>query len=244
MNRCNLQGSRASRGLASDPYTNLVIAIPHAVGKPFDVDWNGDTAAAVFRDRFTDWETDNLFSVSMKGVSIVSCPMSRLDVDVERLEEEGDRICNYEHVADSPQTLSSSQCNGRLAEWFSYRARLMLAAAEGDRPLILDCHSFPGDLAADVDICIGFNGDGTRPSDRTINAVTGMFRAAGYEVAHNRPYGNAIAPLGYRGHSLMIEVNKRCYLGPDERHIGGGFDRLRQTLVVVYGMLLGTSSNQ
>ena len=55
---------------------------------------------------------------------------------------------------------------------------------------------------------------------------------------------NAIAPLGYRGHSLMIEVNKRCYLGSDERHIGGGFDRLRQTLVVVYGMLLGISSNQ
>ena len=95
-----------------------------------------------------------------------------------------------------------------------------------------------------MDICLGFNTDGTRPSEETINAVTGLFQVAGYEVAHNRPYGNAIAPFGYRGHSLMIEVNKRCYLGSDERHIGSGFDRLRQTLVVIYGMLLGTSSNQ
>ena len=244
MNRCNLQGSRASRVLASDLYTNLVIAIPHAVGKPFDVDWNGDAAAAVFRDHFTDWETDNLFSVSMEDVSIVSCPMSRLDVDVERLEEEVDRICNYEHVANSPQALSTAHWNRCLAEWFKYRTDLMLEVARGAHPLILDCHSFPNDIAPDVDICLGFNTDGTRPSDETINAVTGMFQVAGYEVAHNRPYGNAIAPLGYRGHSLMIEVNKRCYLGPDERHIGGGFDRLRQTLVVVYRMLLGNSSNQ
>ena len=148
MNRCNLQGSRASRGLASDPYTNLVIAIPHAVGKPFDVDWNGDTAAAVFRDRFTDWETDNLFSVSMEGVSIVSCPMSRLDVDVERLEEEGDRICNYEHVADSPQALSPAHWNRCLAEWFKYRTDLMLEEVAKAEEIKVEAKDLDAEVAA------------------------------------------------------------------------------------------------
>ena len=226
--------------IAAAPYTSLVIAIPHSVGEPSDVDWNGNASVVGFRDRFTDWETDNLFSVDMKGVTIVSCSMSRLDVDAERLEAEADRICNYENVADTKQVMSTSHWNRCLAEWFRYRTNLMLAVAKGTRPLILDCHSFPSDIAQDVDICLGF----TRPSDETINAVTGMFQMSGYEVAHNRPYGNAIAPYGYRGHSLMIEVSKQCYLGPDERHIGDGFDKLRQTIVAVYRMLLGISSNQ
>jgi len=228
-----------SRTAAFTPYTNLVLAIPHAVGHPADVDWSKDATAAAARDRWTDWETDRLFSVAMEGVAVVSCPMSRLDVDVERLEAETDRICNFGHLVGTTHTLPPSQCNGRLAEWFRYRTELMLAAAKGERPLILDCHSFPGDLAPDVDVCIGFNTDGTRPSDEAINAVTETFRAAGYETAHNRPYGNAIAPFGYRGHSLMVEVSKRCYLDPEERHIGTGFSKLRQTLAAVYGLLLG-----
>ena len=102
----------------------------------------------------------------------------------------------------------------------------------------MDCHSFPNDIAPDVDICLGFNTDGTRPSDETINAVTGMFQVEGYEVAHNRPYGNAIAPLGYRGHSLMIEVNKRLYMDEDTLEKTEGFQIIHGQILDLYEKLL------
>ena len=216
------------------PYTNLVIAIPHAVGTPHDFDWTVDKEVAAFRDRFTDWETDKLFSAKMDNVAIVSCPMSRIDVDAERLEDENDRICNFARLSAAKQPLMPSRINRRLAEWFRYRAELMLAAAKGERPLILDCHSFPGDLAHDVDICIGFNEDASKPFPEVIHEVTDIFKTAGYSVAHNRPYANAIAPFGYCGHSLMVEVNKCCYLDADGLHIGTGFESLRNTIESVY----------
>lgn len=224
------------------PYSNLVLAIPHAAGSASDVEWTSETCVAKFRDRWTDWDTDKLFLVKMKNVAVVSCAMSRIDVDVERLENEDDRLCNYRHISKTKRLPSHSQWNRRLAEWFRYREELMLAASNGERPLILDCHSFPSDLANDVDICIGFNTDDTKPSDTTINTVSKAFRAAGYSVAYNHPYSNTIAPFGYRGHSLMIEVSKKCYLDSDERHIGNGFDKLHQTLASVYRLLLRTSS--
>ena len=68
--------------------------------------------------------------------------------------------------------------------------------------------------------------------------MTDVFKAAGYTVAYNHPYSNAIAPFGYRGHSLMIEVNKRCYLDAAELDIGDGFAKLHQTLSSIYTKLL------
>lgn len=155
------------------------------------------------------------------------------------MEDEGDRLCRYAIEGGIDQReIGARQWNARLAEWFRYRAELMAAVAQGERPLIIDCHSFPSDLAPDVDICIGFNEDCSKPSEETLAVVTDAFRAAGYAVAHNRPYSNAIAPLGYRGHSLMIEVNKRCYLDAAELDIGDGFAKLHQTLSSIYIKLL------
>ena len=74
--------------------------------------------------------------------------------------------------------------------------------------------------------------------------MTDAFKAAGYMVAHNRPYSNAIAPLGYRGHSLMIEVNKRCYLDADELDVGDGFAKLHQTLSSIYNCLLESQGKE
>ena len=232
-------------------YTNIVLAIPHAVGKPCDdFDWSSDATTAAYRNFWTDWETDRLFSVPMENVTVVSCPMSRIDVDVERLEGESDRICNFTSLLGGlnpcyyRESISYSWWNRRLAMWFKYRADLMLAAAKGECPMILDCHSFPSKLAADVDVCLGFNSDYTKPSDNTINAVTMMFKDAGYRVAYNCPYGNAIAPVDYHGHSLMIEVNKQCYLDSEERRIGDGFAKLHQTLAATYNLILSLPFNQ
>lgn len=227
------------------PYTNLVIAIPHAVGCPAEYDWSGNTKVVSRQARFTDWHTDKLFASSMENVTVVLCPFSRLDVDVERLEHEPDRICNFWNFRQGTMPYpTNAQTNRRLAEWFRYRAELLLAASRGERPLLLDCHSFSCDLAPDVDVCLGYNDDSSRPLAEDIKGVSDIFRDRGYVVAHNRPYANAIAPEGYRGHSLMIEVNKRCYLDTEERSLGGGFDYLRQTLEELYCILLGRDNKK
>ena len=221
-------------------YTNIILAVPHAVGDPLDCDWRENAKVAASARRWTDWHTDRLFSVEDGRIVVVKGRLSRFDCDYERLEHEDDRLCRYalEGGIDL-DGIGVKQWNARLAEWFWYRAELMSAAARGEHPLIIDCHSFPSDLAPDVDICIGFNEDGSKPSEETLAVVTGAFEAAGYKVACNNPYSNAIAPIGYRGHSLMIEVNKQCYLDADEVNVGEGFVNLHQTLAKLYRELLG-----
>ena len=222
-----------------EKYTNIVLAVPHAVGVPLDFDWRGDEKVAASARRWTDWHTDDLFGVEDARIVVVKGRLSRFDCDDERLEDEGDRLCRYAIEGGIDQReIGARPWNARLAEWFRYRAELMSAVAQGERPLIIDSHSFPSDLAPDVDICIGFNEDSSKPSEETLAVVTDAFSAAGYAVAHNCPYSNAIAPVGYRGHSLMIEVNKRCYLDADGLDIGEGFAKLHQTLSSIYAKLL------
>lgn len=222
-------------------YTNIVLGIPHAAGKPSDIKWTDNPEVAKAVDRWTDWFTDELFFVKHDGISSVRGNISRFDCDVERLEHEPDRICRFLSLCDddSVRAVTASRWNRRLSQWFKYRYELMLAASQGDRPIILDCHSFPEDLAEDVDIDLGFNDDSSRPPDAVIAAVADIFKKAGYSVGLNRPYANAIAPLGYQGHSLMIEINKRCYMDETKRRKHKGFAHCRECLEKVYAELLG-----
>ena len=221
------------------PYTNIVLAIPHSSGRSpggMDASWEGNPKVVRERDRFTDWFTDELFAWWHDGVGVVVEGLSRFDCDVERLEGETDRICKHT-LLGGPE--ASASCRNRmLSAWFDYRAHLMAEAARGERPLIIDCHSFPSDLSPDVDVCLGFNEDESRPPADVLAAVASVFEEAAYAIAFNRPYANAIAPVGFVGHSIMIEVSKRCYMDHAERLKGPGFDRLAATIRQVYRSLL------
>lgn len=220
-------------------YTNLVLAIPHAVGEPLDFDWRKIPDVAASARRWTDWHTDKLFGIEDDRIAIVKGRTSRFDCDDERLENEDDRICRsaIEGCVDL-QAIGARPWNARLSEWFRYRAELMAAAALGERPLIVDCHSFPSDLDKDVDVCIGFNEDGSKPGNDVLGYLQGRFAEAGYKTVFNKPYSNSIAPLGYRGHSVMIEVSKRCYLADDEVEVGPGFAAFHTLLAKIYWDLL------
>ena len=227
------------------PYTNIILAIPHANGAPLDFDWRNVPAVAKLVRLWIDWHTDKLFAVEDGRIAVVKGRLSRFDCDDERLEDEPDRICRYAIDAGMDiQTIKASNWNARLAEWFRYRAELMSATARGDRPLIVDCHSFPSEFCNDVDVCIGFNEDATKPDVGVLEWIMDRFISAGYRTSYNRPYSNAIAPYGYRGHSVMIEINKRCYLADDEMSIGPGFDTMHDTLVSIYSALLCDEENR
>ena len=220
------------------PYTNIVLAVPHAESEPSLMDWSKNAEIAAARDRWTDWHTDELFFNREEGVVMVRGAVSRFDCDLERLEGETDRLCKFRMLANRTVDVSASITNRMLAEWFRYRADVMEAASLGERPLIIDCHSFPDDLAPDVDICIGYNDDASRPPQDVLDSLAACFRGAGFTVAFNNPYANALAPVGYCGHSLMIEVNKRCYLN-SENEKGSQYVKLRNCLRRAYRMLLG-----
>ena len=71
------------------------------------------------------------------------------------------------------------------------------------------CHSFPSHLS-DVDICIGYNEDRSKPCKETIETAVNIFEDAGYKVGINHPYSNSETPdCPFHYKSMMIEVNKK-----------------------------------
>ena len=223
-------------------YTKIVAAIPHSSSKAHYWQWQYKQPMKGALNRWTDWFTDELFGCEMEGVAVVKAEVSRFECDVERLEGEKDRLCRFVRERDDEGTkewvLGNAMYRNRyLADWFRYRAEILDAAADGVT-LIVDCHSFPSDIAPEVDVCLGYNEDVSRPSQQTIEQVAQLFRDAGYSVAFNHPYSNALAPVGYIGHALMIEVNKRTYMDEQALQKSSGFDKLKNTIDAVYKALL------
>lgn len=221
-------------------YTNLVLAVPHAVSKLSFNELSQNEQVRKEVARWTDWYTDELFDVRHERISCVKFPYSRIEVDAERLKGEVDRIAAFRLAEKGGvvKEVSSQQWNKYLAAWFRYRVELLEAVALGEKPLIIDCHSFPADLNPEIDVCLGINDDATKPSDTVINNVKDIFEEAGYRVALNIPYSNAIAPVDYQGHSLMIELNKQTYMEDNLRKHSVAFEKMKETLLEVYSYLL------
>ena len=80
--------------------------------------------------------------------------------------------------------------------------------------LLLDCHSFPSEMS-DVDICIGYNEDWSKPNKETIELAVNLFEDYGYKVGINEPYSNSETPdCPFTYQSMMLEVNKKAYMEP------------------------------
>ena len=78
--------------------------------------------------------------------------------------------------------------------------------------LLLDCHSFPSEMS-DVDICIGYNEDWSKPNKETIELAVNLFEDCGYKVGINEPYSNSETPeCPFTYQSMMLEVNKKVYM--------------------------------
>ena len=78
--------------------------------------------------------------------------------------------------------------------------------------LLLDCHSFPSEMS-DVDICIGYNEDWSKPNKETIELAVNLFEDNGYKVGINEPYSNSETPdCPFTYQSMMLEVNKKVYM--------------------------------
>lgn len=226
-------------------FNNIVLNIPHASIGNWSEGWNDPVWLFYHMKKWTDWHTDILFKPS-KDLSDRVIPVvfeqSRFFCDAERLkndplEDKGQGII-YTKFENCSRTLSDVDKEALGRYWESHQEFLKFEI-QSDDTLLLDCHSFPSDLS-DVHICIGFNDDWSKPSDDVIDFVKGAFEGLGYKVGINKPYGNSITPeSSYKYKSMMIEVNKKCYMNEDTLVLNGfGFELLNKTLNDIYKQLL------
>lgn len=204
-------------------YNRIVLNEPHASVEGLYDDalsfWDID--ARFLNDvviKWTDWHTDFLFhGVSDERIRTVRFPYSRFIVDAERLwndpmESSGQGIV-YRQFDGYTRDPSAKAQRELLRLWHWHQRRLSAQLTE--EALLLDCHSFPSHLS-DVDICIGYNEDWSKPDKAVIATAVNLFEDAGYKVGINNPYSNSETPAcPFRYQSMMLEVNKKAYLRGD-----------------------------
>jgi N-formylglutamate amidohydrolase len=170
--------------------------------------------------RWTDWFTDYLFSSNNPGVVMKRCPFSRFVVDAERLvndplEERGQGIVytEYEGVVRDIEERRKRE----LTDYHHRYQKELGGLISSDDDILIDCHSFPSDLALDVDVCIGFNEDWSKPSNEFMDDIRSFFEQHGLRAAFNHPFSNSITPQSrYKYKSFMLEINKKCYMNESD----------------------------
>lgn len=238
-------------------YQNLLLHVPHSsVVFPGESDFTFNDLDEEER-LLIDYYTDELFIPECADEKIVTTVFSycRLYCDVERLindplEKEGLGISYSRWVATDElskkiRSFSSLRSAFKLYSDFHTETALKILDTIGTK-LLIDCHSFSSlpnllnrNPPADIDICIGFNEDSTRPNRVTIDNIIHHFVSLGYKVGVNNPFSNSktfSVPGEY--HSVMIEVNKKRYMDEHTLEKNDGFDRLKADIQSLYTILL------
>ncbi|MBO5611888.1 MAG: N-formylglutamate amidohydrolase [Prevotella sp.] len=237
-------------------YKNLILHIPHSSisfpnGKNNFDDLDEEERLLI------DYYTDELFVPEQETNNIYNIifPYCRLYCDVERLindplEKEGLGLSYSRWVPrrDGYGKVIRSYCGKSeafaLYTDFHSEVSKKIVGLSGSI-LLIDCHSFsalPNLLDSnppDIDICIGYNDDETRPSEVVIGNIVQHFKSKGYKVGKNDPFSNSktfSVPTKY--HSIMIEVNKRLYINEQTLEKSEGFEKLKQDIQSLYGALV------
>lgn len=248
-------------------YDRIILHTPHA-GTILPIKWGHSNirwwvrfkAIYPLHNQLTDHYTDKLFSSLDPSIRQISFLYSRLFCDVERLlddplEKKGLGICYdvEKFINKAPHCWDGAWAVNKEIAMASYhnhhKALAQLIQRSGPYgKLLLDCHSFSdrdnilcpnAHEYKDIDICLGFNEDESKPSDETIEAVANFFRQRGYRVAFNSPFSNSmVAQTHVHHYSLMIEVNKHCYMNEDTLAITAGYYKLHSELQDLYHLLL------
>lgn len=218
-----------------DNFSNIVLNIPHSSDDGvLSSGWGRDVMP--FVDRWTDWHTDVIFGSGDRRILSVVFDHSRFVCDVERLigdekEKEGQGII-YEYFGEAKRDMSKIDRNWIMGMYYLHRNRLGKCLT--DTSLLIDCHSFPSDIS-DVDICIGFNDDWSKPDCNILSLLHEHFSENGYSVSYNNPYSNSIAPeTGFTYKSVMIDINKRTYMNGAKTDI----TKIRKTILNLYDKIL------
>lgn len=241
-------------------YNKIILHIPHsscnfdfANQEQYVPDWQKQAKP------YIDWHTDELFTPNKSDERIIPLIFDtcRTLVDVERmcddpLEARGLGITAYAllKTKDSGYSIGGSQDerNRYMKKYLDHQHKLAHLLVENNLSLLIDCHSFSSrptilqpDIRKyqDIDICIGFNEDRTKPDGTTLALVAQHFIDKGYKVAFNEPFSNSKTvetPAKYT--SLMIEVNKSLYMDESTLQKKAAFESLKYDIESLYKKLL------
>ena len=239
-------------------YEGILLHIPHSSTSFPDgsqhsfQDLDGDEKLLI------DYYTDELYVPCEKkrNIDSVVFPYCRLYCDVERLvndplEYKGLGI-SYHRLVDSDDLPFEERSFSTLSEAFHHYADFHANVSKKivdmtlmNRILLVDCHSFSAlpnllnSTPPDIDICIGYNDDETRPSKKVVDSIVRFFESFRYKVGINEPFSNSkIFPVPVEYHSVMIEINKRLYMNEETLEKKEHFYGLHQILQELYGILL------
>lgn len=246
------------RGKIIRDYEGILLHIPHSsTSFPDDshysfLDLDDEEKLLV------DYYTDELFVPCEQRWNISSAvfPFCRLYCDVERLvndplEYKGLGISYHRTVY--PEYLPFEERSfSRLNEAFKYYADFHADVSKRivemtcmNKILLIDCHSFSAlpnllnPTPPDIDICIGYNNDETRPYTKIIDNIVQYFKSHGYKVGINEPFSNSKTfPVPVEYHSVMIEVNKRLYMNEQTLDKIDSFYKLKHDIHSLYNLLL------
>jgi len=199
--------------------------------------------------RHTDWFTDDLFMVDKADHFIF--PYSRFYADMERLandplEAQGMGIFYTQTPWKAVyRDLSLPEYKEVMSLYEQWHVNLKQTAEQQVKDhgyaVLVDCHSFSHHQVTQPefelpDINIGTNPVGT--SSELVDLIVKGFENQGYSVAVDMPYQYSIAPIvDDRFETVMIEINKRCYLTEDfQRSIN--YTKTKQTVQEVMKQLM------
>ena len=237
-------------------FKTIILHIPHA-SSSFEFAGKDEFVSMWLQEAepLIDWYTDELFSPQMHDETIIPVVFDtcRTLVDVERmcydpLEEKGLGITAYPLLQGGEIRNTREEDIRYMKKYLNHQHKLANLLVEHHNSLLIDCHSFSSrptilqpdaSRNQDVDICIGFNEDNTRPSDEVLSIVYEHFDNKGYKVAVNTPFSNSKTvetPAKYT--SLMIEINKAIYMDESTLAKAESFEKVRMDLCSLYKKLM------
>ena len=246
------------RGKTIRDYEGLLLHIPHSSTSFPSESTHSFTDLDEEEKLLIDYYTDELFvpREQKRNICSVVFPYCRLYCDVERLvndplEDKGLGI-SYRRTVDSDYLPFEERSFSRLNEAFKYYADFHADVSKRivemtcmNKILLIDCHSFSAlpnllnPTPPDIDICIGYNDDETRPYTKTIDNIVQYFKSLGYKVGINEPFSNSKTfPVPVEYHSVMIEVNKRLYMNEQTLDTIDRFYKLKHDIQSLYNLLL------
>jgi len=199
----------------------------------------------------TDHHTEALFSsLGRNGDTVITSPVSRLLVDMERFEDDVfEKMADiglgvvYTKTADGRELkkVSKESREKLLNEFYHPHHKRLTKAVFSElyrrgRAIIFDCHSFPSEPfsfescdAVRPDICLGF--EAYHAPAGLVDVLRVQCEISGYTVAINSPFSGSIVPAHFWRHdgnvvSIMIEINRSLYM--DEKTLSIIADRFKE----------------
>jgi N-formylglutamate amidohydrolase len=198
---------------------SLIVHVPHASNFIPQAERAGlavdDAELRRQQHALVDHRTDELFAPLNPNIAIVTAPVSRLLVDVERFRDDRDEAAAkhgmgavYTHGVHNVHLrpkLEASERERLLKTWYDpHHAKLnqeveRLCTTGSGKCILIDAHSYPLDpLPTELsnsgvrpEICIGSDAEWSRGIE---GIVLAHFDKAGYEVGLDTPYKGSLVP--------------------------------------------------